>query len=272
MVSVFRNIGDFLNVCSHIFLMLRLLTAKNAQAVSLKTLDIYLLVYVTRYLDIFSYHFSTYNTSMKIFYISTSLSFSLLIRKNRSLRTTYEKNLDTFPCWKVCVLPWIFVLVMICISHELMVLLLPSMIHMDMKRVLWFFSILLEATALLPQLSLFIKYQEIECLTGASFVCKALYRSFYILNWIDRSYNEPHFQHFPLVYICGGIQSILGMILIKCVLKRGWKPWGLFSKSTYLRPRLSRRNETIADERENEIADIIDGIDMPLLQPIMQVV
>merc|ERR1712071_203512 len=81
---------------------------------------------------------------------------------------------------------------------------LPSL--MDL---LWTFSIYLEAIAILPQLIVLQRYRDVENLTGNYIFFMGAYRGLYILNWIYRSYFEPHYKHHLVVYFCGVVQTLL---------------------------------------------------------------
>lgn len=63
---------------------------------SLKTQEMYLLVFVTRYLDLFFFHFyswlSVYNAVMKVLYISASATIVYYFRFKVPWKTTYKKE------------------------------------------------------------------------------------------------------------------------------------------------------------------------------------
>ena len=68
-------------------------------------------------------------------------------------------------------------------------------------QILWAFSLYLEAVAILPQLVLLQRTQNIDNLTGnyillvaaASLPCRA-YRALYILNWIYKLLTEDNYR------------------------------------------------------------------------------
>ena len=68
-MNIFRLAGDLSHLLSFFFLIHRLLQKRTSQGLSLKTQELYLLVFVTRYLDLFTTLHSVYNTVMKIIYI-----------------------------------------------------------------------------------------------------------------------------------------------------------------------------------------------------------
>lgn len=79
----------------------------------------------------------------------------------------------------------------------------------NLQELLWMFSIYLEAVAILPQLILLRRYRIVENLTGKYIMLRGLYRFFYIINWVYRSYYEPGYRHNFIVYACGVLQTVL---------------------------------------------------------------
>lgn len=66
------------------------------KGISLKTQELYALVFVTRYLDLFTDFISLYNTMMKLVFITSSLAIVWCMRGHRVVRRTYDKEIDTF--------------------------------------------------------------------------------------------------------------------------------------------------------------------------------
>lgn len=64
--------------------------------VSLKTQELYALVFATRYLDIFTDYVSLYNTVMKLIFLGSSFSIVWYIRRHKIVRRSYDKDQDTF--------------------------------------------------------------------------------------------------------------------------------------------------------------------------------
>ena len=60
------------HVVSIVVLALRLNATKSAVGISLKTQELYLIVFVARYADLFSHFYSYYNTLMKIAFITST--------------------------------------------------------------------------------------------------------------------------------------------------------------------------------------------------------
>lgn len=64
--------------------------------VSLKTQELYAIVFATRYLDIFTDFYSLYNTLMKLIFLGSSFSIVWYIRHHKIVRRSYDKEQDTF--------------------------------------------------------------------------------------------------------------------------------------------------------------------------------
>lgn len=167
----------------------------------MRTHELFLLVFVTRYLDLFTTFYSLYNSVMKILYIGTTASIIYMIKYQEPICSSYDKSQDTFLHWKFAVAP--------CAGISLITTLLGNGFKFSILELLWTFSIYLESIAILPQLIVLQRYREVENLTGNYIFFMGAYRAFYILNWIYRSYNEPYYHHHYVVYFCGVLQTLL---------------------------------------------------------------
>nr|GEV11659.1 ER lumen protein-retaining receptor [Tanacetum cinerariifolium] len=193
-MNIFRLAGDMTHLASVLVLLLKIHTIKSCAGVSLKTQELYALVFATRYLDIFTDFISVYNTVMKLIFLGSSFSIVWYIRHHKIVRRSYDKDQDTFRHYFL-VLPCLLLALLI---HE----------KFTAKEVLWTFSIYLEAVAILPQLVLLQRTRNIDNLTGQYVFLLGAYRSLYILNWIYRYFTERHFVHW-ITWIAGLIQTLL---------------------------------------------------------------
>lgn len=199
MLNAFRLAGDMFHVVSIIVLLLRLRVTKNAIGISMKTQEIYLLVFVTRYLDLFTTYYSMYNSIMKILYIASTSYIIYMVRKTEPFKTHYEVSHDSFLHWKFAVAPCVVVALITHFFSE----------SFNPIELLWVFSIYLESLAIIPQLIMLQRYREVENLTGHYVFFLGAYRFLYILNWIYRAYHEKYYQHNYVVYACGIVQTLL---------------------------------------------------------------
>ncbi|KAL9431309.1 hypothetical protein AB3S75_026485 [Citrus x aurantiifolia] len=180
-MNIFRLAGDMTHLASVLVLLLKIHTIKSCSGVSLKTQELYALVFATRYLDIFTDFVSLYNTVMKLIFLGSSFSIVWYMRHHSIVRRSYNKDQDTFRR---------FFLVLPCL---LLALLINE--NFTFKEVMWTFSLYLEAVAILPQLVLLQRTRNIDNLTGQYVFFLGAYRGLYILNWVYRYFTEPHYVH-----------------------------------------------------------------------------
>jgi len=95
-MNVFRLAGDMTHLLSVVVLLLKIHTIKSCAGVSLKTQELYALVFAARYLYLFVHFVSLYNTVMKLVFLASSFSIVWYMRKHKIVRRTYNKDHDTF--------------------------------------------------------------------------------------------------------------------------------------------------------------------------------
>ena len=175
--------------------------------ISLKTQDMLLVVSLSRYL-IFTSFYTTYNSAMKAFYVTSSLFMMCYsMRWVDPIKSTYRADQDIAEPWKHAVLPCVVVVVLLKVVNGQ---------EFDFFEVCWHFSILLEPIALFPQAVMYRRYRQVESLAGGTFLLlMGSYRFLYIINWIFRANTETHYRHHILVYVCGCAQVVVAS-------------WGLF--------------------------------------------
>jgi len=198
-MNIFRLIGDVSHQVAIILLILQLKQAKNARGISLKTQELRLLVFCTRYLDLFVMY-SWYNSIVKVYYITATAGIIYSIKYTEPFKSIYNFDQDSFPHWTYCVAP------------SLVLALLTSWCStrpFGWMETLWRFSFYLESVAILPQLLVLRKYRLVEKMTGRFLCCLGIYRLLYIVNWWYRSNTERQYRHVYQTYICGVVQVVL---------------------------------------------------------------
>ena len=75
--------GDFSHVISILVLLLRLRVSRSALGISLKTQELFLIVFLTRYVDLFTSFYGVYNSFMKVAYIASTSCVSSLVSSRR---------------------------------------------------------------------------------------------------------------------------------------------------------------------------------------------
>ncbi|XP_042505203.1 ER lumen protein-retaining receptor-like isoform X2 [Macadamia integrifolia] len=186
-MNVFRLAGDMTHLFSIIILLLKI-------RISLKTQELYVIVFLARYLDLFTKYFSLYNTIMKLVFIGISISIVWYMRYHKVVKQTYSKDQDTF-------------------RHYFLLLpcfLLAVVVHraFTVTEVLWTFSLYLEAVAILPQLVLLQSSRNIDNLTGNYVFLLGAYRALYLVNWVYRFFTENH-QVRWIPWLSGLVQTAL---------------------------------------------------------------
>ncbi|KAH9727970.1 hypothetical protein KPL70_008855 [Citrus sinensis] len=176
-MNLFRLVGDMTHLLSIVVLLLKIRTTKSCAGISLKTQELYVLVFLSRYL-FFTRYISLYNSIMKLVFIGTSIAIVWYMRYHKVVKQTYNQDEDTFKHYFL-ILPS-FVLALL-IPHAF-----------NSVEILWTFSIYLEAVAILPQLVLLQRSRNIDNLTGNYVFLLGAYRALYILNWVYRFYVEDH--------------------------------------------------------------------------------
>ena len=111
MMNMFRLAGDMCHVLSIVVLLLRLRVSKNAIGVSIKTQELYLIVFVTRYLDLFTTYYSYYNSMMKILYISATAYIIYMVKGTEPFKSTFDKAHDSFLHYQFAVAPCVLLAV-----------------------------------------------------------------------------------------------------------------------------------------------------------------
>ncbi|CAL9161084.1 ER lumen protein-retaining receptor A-like [Musa acuminata AAA Group] len=191
-MNAFRFAGDMSHLLSVLLLLLKIYATKSCSGISLRTQELYALVFLTRYLDLFTYVVSVYNTLMKIVFISSSIAIVWCMTFHPVVRRTYDKEQDTFRHYLLVGVS----LVLALLFHE----------RFTIREVFWVFSIFLEAVAILPQLILLQRSRNVDNLTSQYVLFLGAYRAFYILNWIYRYVTEDDYSAW-IAWIAGVVQT-----------------------------------------------------------------
>lgn len=190
-MNIFRLSGDLCHLLAIIILLVKIWRTRSCAGISGRSQILFALVYTTRYLDLFTYFVSIYNTVMKVVFIGASYATIYLMYVK--FRATYDRNHDTFRI-EFLVLP--VTLLSLLVNHEFTIL-----------EVLWTFSIYLEAVAILPQLFMVSKTGEAETITSHYLFALGSYRALYIFNWVYRYYMEGFYSLIAIV--AGVVQTVL---------------------------------------------------------------
>jgi len=190
-MNIFRLLGDVSHLLAIIILLIKIWKTRSCAGISGKSQILFLIVFVSRYLDLVTNFVSMYNTTMKIFFIvSAAATVYLMFVK---FKATYDGNHDSFRVE--------FILIPVAI--------LALVLNNDFTplEILWTFSIYLESLAILPQLFMVSKTGEAETITSHYLFALGSYRGLYILNWIYRYVYEGSYD--PIAIVSGCVQTVL---------------------------------------------------------------
>ncbi|KAG8790757.1 endoplasmic reticulum retention protein [Ceratobasidium sp. 428] len=189
-MNIFRLLGDMSHLASILILLHKIQTSKSCRGISFKTQALYVAVFLTRYIDLFTLHFvSVYNTFMKVFFIGSSVYILYLMKYK--YRPTSDPSIDTF---EVLYLVGPSIVLALVFNYEF-----------TFSEVLWAFSIYLEAVAIFPQLFMLQRTGEAETITTHYIAALGAYRALYVPNWIYRYWTEGNVD--PIAVVAGLVQT-----------------------------------------------------------------
>ena len=197
-LNVFRQAGDISHILAWVALLAILCCSRSAVGLSLRTLELYLLVFAMRYQDLAWNFMSAFNWVIKASFLTLALVVVAACHCVPALRRTQNRKADMRPL------------------TALLLLVLPAcvlgyMFNQDRTspfEVAWASSLYLEAVAAVPQLVLMVR--EASCRSAVShyIFLLASYRAWYIANWVWRYIHEPGFWQ-PQAWAAGIVQTVL---------------------------------------------------------------
>jgi ER lumen protein retaining receptor len=93
-MNIFRLVGDLSHLLAILILLTKIWKTRSCSGISGKSQILFALVFITRYLDLFTHFISLYNTVMKIFYLASSIGTVYLMYFK--FKPTYDRQHDTF--------------------------------------------------------------------------------------------------------------------------------------------------------------------------------
>ena len=78
-MNLFRILGDLSHYTAILTIFIKIISSQSCKGISGKSQILYLLVFLSRYIDLFFHFISWYNTSVKIFFILSSLTNIYLV-------------------------------------------------------------------------------------------------------------------------------------------------------------------------------------------------
>ncbi|WFD41043.1 endoplasmic reticulum retention protein [Malassezia japonica] len=187
-MNVFRLLGDLSHIASILILIHKITTSKSCRGISLKTQLLYVAVFVTRYLALFSPP-RLYLIVMKIFFISSSLYVVYLMKVK--FKSRVEVDIDTV---RLDYLVGACAVLSLLFNYKFTPL-----------EIAWSFSIFLESVAILPQMFLLQRLGEAETITTHYIFALGAYRALYIINWLTASLIFEPKHHFDYITFLAGL-------------------------------------------------------------------
>uniref|UniRef100_A0A914YLC7 ER lumen protein-retaining receptor n=1 Tax=Panagrolaimus superbus TaxID=310955 RepID=A0A914YLC7_9BILA len=190
-MNIFRLAADSAHLVAIAILLAKIWMTRSCAGISGRSQILFLIVFISRYLDLFTNFVSLYNSVMKILFLASSIATVYLMFVK--FRATYDKNHDVFRL-ELLIVPS-FVLALL-VNHEYSVM-----------EIMWTFSIYLEAVAIMPQLFMLSRTGSAETITAHYLFALGSYRALYILNWVFRYYTESFLD--PIAVVAGIVQTVL---------------------------------------------------------------
>lgn len=195
-MALIRVAADMLHLAAILVLLAKMLKTRSAAGISLKSMKLFALVFITRYLDVFVSFISLYNTAMKIFLILSTCHICYLMMFRAPWKSTYDAVNDTFRLHFLIVPCIVLALVFHSSTRKGLVL-----------NVFWSFSQYLEAVAILPQIFHLEYTQRYDALTAHYLFLLGAYRVFYLIHWIVRYLSVGLINHISV--FAGIVQSLM---------------------------------------------------------------
>lgn len=190
--NFFRYIADFIHLGGIVILIYWLFTRKSLAGLSWKTQVLFLLMYVSRYLDLFfgAGTHVLYLIIFKLTFISSS-ALILYLFKLYDRSGTYEEDKDTVSL--ACIIAPCFIASIILTSKSE-----PGSSNNDLVEILWTFSEYLEGFSMVPQyVFCYRENAQTQHRGPIMFImCLGVYRVFYAFNWIYKLSVNPRYSDF----------------------------------------------------------------------------
>uniref|UniRef100_A0A061RBH4 Kdel (Lys-asp-glu-leu) endoplasmic reticulum protein retention receptor 3 n=1 Tax=Tetraselmis sp. GSL018 TaxID=582737 RepID=A0A061RBH4_9CHLO len=198
--NFFRLSGDYIHLGAMLVFLGGLMRNKNARTVSLRAQELYLVVYLLRYLDLLegSCVTSIHNTVFKISFLSLTAATVVFIRF--FCVATWPADVDSRRWYLVCVLAVLYGYIGMA-SVGLMSVPWNRFVWLEF---FWTISQGLEIFAIFPQGWLIYKKQHGQRFVVVWMAMMLAYRFLYCCNWAYRKITEDKFDHISI--LSGGTQ------------------------------------------------------------------
>ncbi|KPA85485.1 ER lumen retaining receptor-like protein [Leptomonas pyrrhocoris] len=195
-MALIRMFGDLLHLGAIFILLSKMLRQRSAAGISLKSMQLFAIVFCTRYIDLLFKYVGLYNSVMKIFFIASTVHICYLMKFRSPWKATYDRENDTFRI-RYLIVPCVVLALLFHSTPRINVVV----------ELLWTFSQYLESVAILPQIFLLEYTDRYDALTSHYLFCLGAYRVVYMLHWLILYYVRDRVMWVSV--ISGLVQSLL---------------------------------------------------------------
>lgn len=204
--NIFRYGADFLHLGGMLVALYVVFRSKSVKGFSRKTQILFLLVYLTRYFNMFLIflHQPPYLIFFKVTFIAVTVG---MLAAFSFFQLTYDETIDS--CNIVAFLVPVLVLAVV------------SSFTNGFVEMLWTFSEMLEPFALVPQYIVCYRAVEVNLIARIYVVAIGNYRVLYAVNWIYRWNMLDGHYHDYTSWISGSAECILFFDFLFCLAYKG---------------------------------------------------
>lgn len=176
MLNIFRVAADLSHLASIFILLHTVRKTGQIDGISLKTQVLYVIVFCTRYLDLLTFHWTSfYNTLLKLVFICSSVYVVMLMERCKVTNAVAYRDMLIRDTFQIKYLLGASAVLALFFHYKFTIL-----------ELCWSFSMWLESIAILPQLFMLSRSHKTQTLTTHYIFSLGLYRALYIPNWIWR--------------------------------------------------------------------------------------
>jgi ER lumen protein retaining receptor len=184
--------------------------------ISLRTHELFLLGYLTRFMYRFSgfYYYSMYGTVIQCMLIGITASIVWMMRYRAPVQSTYDAVYDSSPHWRYVVIPCALITLILnwmwgYFFHQ----------NRDVWGMLFTFPYILGSVAIVPQLVLLQQAGGCDNVTGSYIVFMGANKALYLLHWMVRA--PPN--HIPpdewVSFACAVVHTMVYVIFFGCIFQ-----------------------------------------------------
>lgn len=201
--NIYRYAADYLHFGGMLFGLVMVYSTRSVQGFSRKTQVLYQIVWLTRYIDVFTESQVRYLVFFKVAFnivtAATVFAFNLF-------HHTYDVAADS--CNLVAILVPTAIAAFVTASSE------------GLQQELWTWSEFIEPFALVPQYIVLYRAKEVRRITLLYVAAVGGYRLLYVCNWIYKRYTWHGAYHDYTSWLGGGVECVLFFDFLFRIMQR----------------------------------------------------